>query len=182
MDDTTFAKSGNNVKYTVQIVHLDGNDKGLIKRFSSKNITFGRHSNCDVVLKHAALTVSRVHAKIVLKNGRFILESIGPNGSFVNGKYVEKTQLYSDDVIKFSASGPSVQFQYEKILNPDTLPITASKPPDHHKSKPMYQEFREDNNIKPDKNDAMRTYIFRAPEPSILDNVKSALRKIKRKK
>lgn len=189
MDYTTFAKPDNkinNVEFKVQIVHLDGNSKGQIKCFSSKLITFGRNGKCDVVLKHAALTVSRIHAKIILKNDRFALESISPNGSFVNGQRIEKTCLYSGDIIRFSESGPKVEFLYEKIINPVTPHTTMEQLPNHSKPPvPSYREFRLDNNVEPRKNDVMRTYIVPAPEPSLFANLKSTFstfRKKKRKK
>lgn len=184
MDYTTFTRPDNKVdkvEFKVQIVHLDGNSKGQVRHFSSKLITFGRNGNCDVVLRHAALTVSRIHAKIVLKNDRFILESISPNGCFINGQRVEQACLYAGDIIKFSESGPRVQFLYEKIINPvTTTPATMEPPSNHGSSVPSYSEFRLDNNVEPCQNDVMRTYIIPAPEPSLFANLKSIFHKKKR--
>lgn len=96
----------------VEIMYLSGERKGEVDRFNSDIISFGRSPDCDVIFQGAALTVSRVHAKIIKKNNQYFLENMGPNGCFVNGNRVQQALISSGDVVKFSASGPKIRFLY----------------------------------------------------------------------
>jgi len=98
----------------IEIVFLSDELKGQVMAFSTDVISFGRSPDCNVVFRGAALTVSRVHARIIKKSRIYLFENIGPNGSLVNGKPVQRCELVSGDVIQFSDSGPSVRF----IANP----------------------------------------------------------------
>jgi len=181
MDQTTPTNPIRDASEDVHIVHLDGGNKGQIEHFSSKPMTIGRHGKCDVALKNAALTVSRIHAKIIPKNGRFIFKSMGPNGSYINGRRIEQAPLKSGDIIQFSSSGPSIQFLFEKITDPSTLNDTLEYIPRNEKSIQSYKEFRK-NNRTPLRNNVMRSYLHRSAQPSIYANLKSAFRKFKRSK
>lgn len=97
------------VRSQMEIVYLSGERKGEVDRFKHDVISFGRSPECDVIFQGAALTVSRVHAKIVKRNQQYFLENLGPNGSFVNGVRVQQALLTSGDVLSFSASGPKVR-------------------------------------------------------------------------
>lgn len=100
----------NNPGGNVDIVFLSDDCKGQVLSFSADVISFGRSPDCNVVLRAAPLTVSRVHARIIKKSRFYLFENIGPNGSLVNGKTVQRCELASGDVIQFSDSGPSVRF------------------------------------------------------------------------
>ncbi|MCA9037722.1 MAG: SpoIIE family protein phosphatase [Planctomycetaceae bacterium] len=75
----------------------------------------GRHPDCDIQLD--SNMVSRFHAQLVQESGRIYLEDLGSgNGSFVNGRQVEKHQpspLKDGDRIKL---GP-LKFRFEDELN-----------------------------------------------------------------
>jgi hypothetical protein len=61
-------------------------------------IVLGRGSGCTVVL--ADITVSRRHAELVLRDGRWILRDLGSsNGTWVNGRQVGATEVRSGDLI-----------------------------------------------------------------------------------
>ena len=79
-----------------------------LKDFPAK---LGRHPDCDIQLD--SNMVSRFHAQLVLLDGRILLEDLGSgNGSFLNGKQLEKHQphvLKDGDRIKL---GP-IKFRYE---------------------------------------------------------------------
>lgn len=61
--------------------------------FNQREITIGRSSESDIVLRRN--DISRRHARILLRDGRFILLDLkSENGTFVNG-----TRLYSPQVI-----------------------------------------------------------------------------------
>lgn len=99
-----------NTPANVEIVFLSDERKGQALGFNADVISFGRSSDCNVVFQNAPLTVSRVHARIVTNGDYYLFENIGPNGSLVNGKPVQRCELVSGDVIQFSNAGPSVRF------------------------------------------------------------------------
>ena len=116
----------------VEIMYLSGERKGEVDCFNNDIISFGRSPECDVIFQGAALTVSRIHAKILKKDQQYYLENMGPNGCFVNGARVQRALLCSGDVIKFSASGPKIRVLYrnkqpgERNQSPRAYPL----PPD----------------------------------------------------
>jgi len=61
--------------------------------------TIGRQAGCDLLLSDSQ--ISRVHARISLQDGTFILEDLGStNGTFVNGQRVHHHVLRSGDEIQ----------------------------------------------------------------------------------
>ena len=61
-------------------------------------LTIGRHAGCDVVL--ANLAVSRHHARLVFRDGRWILQDLGStNGTEVYGCPVGRCELRPGDDI-----------------------------------------------------------------------------------
>lgn len=67
-------------------------------------IRIGRDANCDITLPH--ISVSRVHARIVLEQGKyFIVDNGSTNGVVVNNQRVNgRTLLHEKDVIVISNS------------------------------------------------------------------------------
>ena len=61
--------------------------------------TLGRGPRADFVL-NAAL-VSRVHCRLVVANGELVVENLGStNGTFVNGRPVERSTLKAGDRLR----------------------------------------------------------------------------------
>jgi hypothetical protein len=61
-----------------------------------QELLVGRSSGCDVVLSDA--TVSRKHARLILRDGRWVLQDLGStNGSRLNGRQVGRCQLRPGD-------------------------------------------------------------------------------------
>jgi pSer/pThr/pTyr-binding forkhead associated (FHA) protein len=56
----------------------------------------GRHCDCDLVLSE--LTVSRRHARLIFRDGRWILQDLeSTNGTIVNGCRVGRSELRPGD-------------------------------------------------------------------------------------
>jgi len=97
-------------RHRPEIIFLSDERKGEAVAFDNDVVSFGRSPDCNIVFRGAPLTVSRVHARIIKKSRFYLFENIGPNGSLVNGKPVQRCELNSGDVIQFSEGGPSVRF------------------------------------------------------------------------
>jgi len=67
-----------------------------------ERIVIGRSADCDVRIDSA--DVSRLHAAITLKGGRFFLEDLGSsNGTQVNGHRVKNAELRNGDILGVGA-------------------------------------------------------------------------------
>jgi pSer/pThr/pTyr-binding forkhead associated (FHA) protein len=96
-------------------------------------ILIGRALDNHVVLYSAV--VSRRHLEI-RHNDRddWELENLGANGTFVNGKPIEKTAVVDGMVVRLATSGPQIQIrlidegeQPKSILKPLEAPLAADQ-------------------------------------------------------
>ena len=94
----------------VQLIHIDGPQKGEIQELSCPIIRFGRYPDCQVQFPRDAVALSRKHAKIVRQGNRFKLIDQSSNGTFVNGQPVSEAYLKQGDVITFADCGPKISF------------------------------------------------------------------------
>ncbi|MFM6900461.1 MAG: FHA domain-containing protein, partial [Microcystis panniformis] len=71
--------------------------------------------------------VSRRHLEIRHNNDHddWELENLGANGTFLNGKPVEKTVVVDGMVVRLAASGPQIQI---RLINEDEQPKLILKP------------------------------------------------------
>ncbi len=84
--------------------------------------TFGRHLDCDCMLKH--LTVSRVHFYIEFNGGKyFLVDENSGNGTFVNGQQVSWVEMKNGDKIQAGPFVFSVELPEEE---PEEAGPTAS--------------------------------------------------------
>lgn len=75
-----------------------GPDAGTGFAISAPRITFGRGRECDVVVDD--VTVSRHHAELRQRDGRYILEDGGSlNGTYINRRPVRRAELTDGDEI-----------------------------------------------------------------------------------
>ena len=94
----------------IQIVHIQGPLLGEIQEFSESEISIGRLSECHVQFPKDLTVVSRTHARIVREGNRFNFIDQSTNGSFINGKKIDRAYLQDGDVLMFSEGGPKVSF------------------------------------------------------------------------
>jgi len=87
-------------------------------------ILIGRALDNHVVLYSAV--VSRRHLEI-RHNDRddWELENLGANGTFVNGKPIEKTAVVDGMVVRLATSGPQIQI---RLIDEDEQPKLILKP------------------------------------------------------
>ena len=70
--------------------------------------------------------VSRRHLEIRLNDRNdWELENLGANGTFLNGKPIEKTALVDGMVVRLAASGPQIQI---RLIDEDEQPKLIIKP------------------------------------------------------
>ena len=63
-----------------------------------KNVIMGRAEDNDLVIK--GNLISRIHAKVEMRRGKFILVDQSTNGTFVDGKRVSQHLLEHGDAIR----------------------------------------------------------------------------------
>jgi two-component system, cell cycle response regulator len=90
------------------LVRVKGSHLGRITRLDDKACTLGRHQDCEVSVRDDG--VSRRHAKIELKDGKYVVEDLSSaNGTFVQGQKIERHVLRDGDLIQL---GPTSVFRY----------------------------------------------------------------------
>jgi len=90
------------------LVRMDGANVGQVTRLSGEIVEIGRIAKNAVHLPFEG--VSRQHARLVLKGGKYWLEDLASaNGTFVQGTRITVHALSDGDVVQF---GPRVVFRY----------------------------------------------------------------------
>jgi hypothetical protein len=102
---------------------------GEARRVTLEKFPFriGRADTADLRVESAE--VSREHAEIVERNGRYLVRDLGStNGTQVNGKPIKETLLNDGDILKFAQSEltfvASSASQFQRMV---TQPISAKK-------------------------------------------------------
>jgi pSer/pThr/pTyr-binding forkhead associated (FHA) protein len=82
-----------------KLVVIYGDHAGREYRFGSKRVLIGRTDQCDITINDSS--VSRKHASIESKDGRFLLQDLkSKNGTLVNGKFIDVYVLNHGDKIR----------------------------------------------------------------------------------
>lgn len=86
-------------KHHVALIVLDGPHRGAEYPLRRERTVFGRSRDADLVFDEE--TLSREHAAIHYRGGRFILEDLGSaNGCRHNGRSIQSAELGHGDHIK----------------------------------------------------------------------------------
>jgi diguanylate cyclase (GGDEF)-like protein len=90
------------------LVRMDGINVGQLFALDRDELRLGRHTSSDIVLADDG--VSRRHARITRDGEGYLIEDLGSaNGTFVQGKRVERHRLRDGDVFQV---GPNAMFRY----------------------------------------------------------------------
>jgi RsiW-degrading membrane proteinase PrsW (M82 family) len=94
----------------LQITVRDGPLAGQTREVSTGFLTVGRSADCSLQFHpHADRVVSTRHAVIQAEaGGYYLIDRKSRNGTYVNGKRIERVKLNSGDVIQFGTGGPHV--------------------------------------------------------------------------
>jgi hypothetical protein len=112
-----------------RLVALSGPTASQEHPLAGERTTLGREAGNDITLLDEE--VSRRHAQIVHAGGRFLVEDLGStNGTFVNGRRVERpTPLHDGDVI-FLGEAASFSFHRADEALPMAERQTLLRPPE----------------------------------------------------
>jgi pSer/pThr/pTyr-binding forkhead associated (FHA) protein len=95
----------------IKFEFLAGALSGKTYEFTQEKITIGRGSNNDLVLDpHKDLDASKDHAVVTYEDGNYyISDKDSTNGTYVNGKRVERSEISNGDEIQFGKGGPKTK-------------------------------------------------------------------------
>lgn len=74
-------------------------------------VRVGRSTDNEVVLYSAV--VSRHHVELRQDNGRWKVTNLGTNGTYIEGKRIEKCDAKDGLIIRLASSGPKIQIRLE---------------------------------------------------------------------
>src|SRR5580704_2676907 len=135
--------------FTIIIQEKGGEQRRMV--FNKPEVTIGRVQGNDIVLPKG--NVSKRHARIVLKDGKFIIVDLkSTNGTYVNGRKItsplvvkDSDKIYIGDFIvgvdesaSSEGDGPS-----ETTTSPpnDRLPVADARPPRPTEAAPQAMGF-----------------------------------------
>ena len=82
-----------------KLIVIYGSHAGREYRLGPKGVLIGREDQCDITINDSS--VSRKHASIESKDGRFLLQDLkSTNGTLVNGKSIDVHVLNHGDKIR----------------------------------------------------------------------------------
>jgi len=87
------------IKGPALVVRSGGGRAGETFHLEGERTTIGRSPDCDIFLDD--VTVSRRHAVLIQRDGRFVIEDLGSlNGTFVNRRRTDSVELEDDDELQ----------------------------------------------------------------------------------
>ena len=82
-----------------KLIIIYGDHAGREYRLGPKRVLIGRAGQCDITINDSS--VSRKHASIESKDGRFLLQDLkSTNGTLVNGEFIDVGVLNHGDKIR----------------------------------------------------------------------------------
>ncbi len=122
----------------VTLTLLDPKNKAPIRQWlftTSKQINIGRSTDNHIVLRD--ILVSRYHLELhrvnkVQQPCSWKLNSLGSNGTFLDGKLTNQAQLTNGNIIQLGLTGPILRFQQELVDQPEDHADQVSKSPCQH--------------------------------------------------
>ncbi len=84
----------------VKLEILDGQSKGDFIALKEGDYTFGRGKDSAILLNDPEETISRMHFKLLVRDGRIVIKDLNStNGTKVNGIEIENAELKKGDTI-----------------------------------------------------------------------------------
>lgn len=116
-----------NVKVT--ITHLSGLRQGERDDFTSLPIIIGRAPSSPLRLAANDTRASARHAELVLEGRTLVLNDLSStNGTYVNGRQIDKVKLVTGDVVEFGTGGPKLRFDFTVTDQPVENVVNSPAP------------------------------------------------------
>lgn len=101
----------------VVVTHLTGSFAGERQLFDEERLTIGRARDNQVRLGTYDTHASSRHAELTTERGSFYLRDLGSkNGTYVDGKKVERCRLRGGETVAFGYGGPQLHFEFYEEL------------------------------------------------------------------
>jgi hypothetical protein len=109
----------------VVVTHLTGAFRGQRQLFDAPELTIGRARENVVRLGLYDTLASSRHAELVEERDHYVLRDLrSTNGTYVNGRRVERARLKGGETVTFGYGGPELYFEFFEEL-PDSVPSLA---------------------------------------------------------
>ncbi|MCP5114989.1 MAG: FHA domain-containing protein, partial [bacterium] len=130
-------------KNAASLVCRSGAVAGIVYQLSASLTTVGRDSQCGIALTREAAVVSGRHAEIfAVDKGWAVRDLDSTNGTFLNGRRVQESNLAPGGLLQFGASGPEFEFRLEVRPTAAQFDRTlVDKPSPESKPKPGKEEM-----------------------------------------
>lgn len=124
--------------------YLDFTDGRSSYKFSKPSTWLGRGLDCDIIFDASSATVSRRHAEIIIRDGKYlIVDNNSFNGTLVNEQRVSATtELFHHDQIRLGMGGPVIRFNAPHRPAPlgSSMPGQRAVASEHAAPKPKPEE------------------------------------------
>lgn len=101
----------------VVVTHLTGSHSGERQFCEDEQITIGRSRDSSVRLGINDTRASSRHAQLLEEGGHIVLVDVGStNGTYLNGKKVERVRLKGGEAVEFGYGGPQLAFEFYELL------------------------------------------------------------------
>ncbi|QQS36576.1 MAG: FHA domain-containing protein [Ignavibacteriales bacterium] len=130
MKNTQLSSSQNSDNKIVK-VKIERGDSAQKEYFFSSTFSIGRSDDCSIKIEHGV--VSRVHLEVVFDNQSWwLVDKHSSNGTFINGKKIEKEELKDASTVALGTDGPILHFTFEQSTQPvkeEPVPVQQKDDP-----------------------------------------------------
>lgn len=126
MKNTQLSSSQNSDNQVVRVKIERGNSEQN-EFFFTSTFAVGRSEDCSIKIDHGV--VSRVHLEVVFENNKWWLsDKHSSNGTFLNGKKIEKEELKDASTVSLGTDGPILHFTFENKVEkvPESIPTVET--------------------------------------------------------
>lgn len=92
----------------------------------NSTIGIGRSTDNEVILYSAV--VSRHHVEIRQRDAQWEIVNLGANGTYLDGKRINKATVTDGMIVRLASSGPQIQIRLGRGLNGNGVEIASNSP------------------------------------------------------
>ncbi len=126
MNDTKISE-GSPKENKIIKVRIERGNTSKKEYYFENSFTVGRSEECSIQINEGV--VSRVHLEIILENNIWwLVDKQSSNGTFFNGKKIDKLELRNTTSIELGSNGPILLFTFEDKVDPHSITKVTSDP------------------------------------------------------